>query len=141
MDWNGVVDSRLYSVFLKPFHDSVAVFASDHEQVVHGDLFGILFSWESDSFYVSEFSLVEAGYSPSHAVPLVEPSKLDPADRGVNSVQPRRISDTGHFVFRRPSTVSEASRSGSKFFIVRGYHAAVTRHRHVLAGVEGKTSR
>src|SRR5437899_12757057 len=116
MDWDWVVDGGLYSVLLEPLRDSVAVLASDHQQVVHGGLFRILFRRKRDSFYAFEFPPVEFGDSPSIAVPLVELSQLDPADSGANSIHPRCISDTGHFVFRRPPTISEGSRSIANVF-------------------------
>src|SRR3989442_4582444 len=141
MNWNGIVDGRLYSLLLEPLRDSVAVLASDHEQVVRGDLFRILFGRERDSFYAFEIPPVEAGNSPSKTVPLVEPSKLDPADRGVNSIQPRRISDTRHFAFRRPPAIAAGSSSIGKIFVVGRYHATVTADGHVLAIVERKKSR
>src|SRR3989442_2065237 len=138
MIWNGIVDGSLYSFLSEPLRDSIAVLASDHEQVVHGDLFRILFGRERDSFYAFEIPPVEAGNSPSKTVPLVEPSKLDPADRGVNSIQPRCRSDTGHFVFRRPPAISEGSSSIGKILALGRYTATVTADARVVAEVESK---
>src|SRR5438132_5849923 len=103
MDWNGVVDGGLYSILLKSFGNSVATLASDNEQVIHGNLLRILFGRERDSFYAFELSPIEAGDSPSEAIPIVEPFQLDPADRSVNSVKLELISTTDLFVFYGPS--------------------------------------
>src|SRR5258708_7534805 len=120
------------------FRDSVAVLASDYEQMVDRGLLGTL-SWrESDSFHAFEFPPVEVRYSSSNAIPLVETFQLDSADRSVHGVQPRSISHTGHFVSRRPPTVPETPCSAGKVFVVGRYHAAVASDSHVLARVERK---
>src|SRR6266567_1882382 len=96
--------------------------------MVHGSLVRGVAWWKLYFFYSFQLPPVYHGYSSPSLIPLVQPSKLDPADCSVNRVQPRSVTDSGHGIFAGPGSAAVSNASGrlSNLFIACNYHAAAT---------------